>query len=104
MESIGTLASGIAHDLNNVFTPVLALTQLLINTKLSDEKKQKLLTTVEVSAKRGSALVKQVLQFARGIESQRTTVQLRDLLEEFQQIIFETFPKSIEIYSNIICN
>ncbi|KAB8329901.1 PAS domain S-box protein [Scytonema tolypothrichoides VB-61278] len=101
LESIGTLASGIAHDLNNVFTPILALTQLLRNIKLSDEKKQKLLTTVEVSAKRGAALVKQVLQFARGIESQRTTVQLRDLLEEFQQITFETFPKFIEICSNI---
>ncbi|MUG97330.1 PAS domain S-box protein [Scytonema sp. UIC 10036] len=101
LESIGTLASGIAHDLNNVFTPILALTHLFLNTKLSDEKKQKLLTTVEASVKRGAALVKQVLQFARGIESQRTAVQLGRLLEEFQQITFVTFPKSIEICSNI---
>lgn len=106
LESIGTLASGIAHDLNNVLTPIIAATQLLLygQVKLSDEKKQQLLTTVELSAKRGAALVKQVLQFARGFESQRTIVQLGHLLKEFQQVTLSTFPKSIEIHTNIASN
>ncbi|KYC35664.1 hybrid sensor histidine kinase/response regulator [Scytonema hofmannii PCC 7110] len=104
LESIGTLASGIAHDLNNVLTPIIASAQLILHTKLPEEKKQKLLTTVELSAKRGAALVKQVLQFARGIESQSTMVQIKDLLEEFQQVAFETFPKSIEICVKMASN
>ncbi|MBW4633227.1 MAG: PAS domain-containing protein [Iphinoe sp. HA4291-MV1] len=101
LESIGTLASGIAHDLNNVLTPIIASTQLLLHVEFSEEKRQRYLTIVESSAKRAAALVKQVLQFARGFESQRTIVQLEHLLQEFKQVTLETFPKSIEIYINI---
>ncbi|NMG11824.1 hybrid sensor histidine kinase/response regulator [Brasilonema sp. UFV-L1] len=101
LESIGTLASGIAHDLNNVLTPIIASAQLLLHIEFSEQKRQRYLTIVESSAKRAAALVKQVLQFARGFESQRTIVQLEHLLQEFKQVTLETFPKSIEICINI---
>ncbi|MBV8883372.1 MAG: PAS domain S-box protein, partial [Chroococcidiopsidaceae cyanobacterium CP_BM_RX_35] len=96
MESIGTLASGIAHDLNNVLTPIIAAAQLLLSTQLNDQKRQQLLMTVESSAKRGAALVKQVLSFAKGLEGKRTVLQLKHLLIEIRQIAKETFPKAIE--------
>ncbi|MBV8885444.1 MAG: PAS domain S-box protein, partial [Chroococcidiopsidaceae cyanobacterium CP_BM_RX_35] len=96
MESIGTLAGGIAHDLNNVLTPIIASAQLLLSNQLNDQKRHRLLTTVETSAKRGAALVKQVLSFSRGVEGRFTILQLRHLLSEIQQIVKETFPKAIE--------
>jgi len=98
MESIGTLAGGIAHDLNNVLTPIIASAQLLLQPKLKDEKRQRLLTTIETSAKRGAALVKQVLSFSRGVEGKRTILQIRHLISEIKQIAKETFPKAIEFY------
>ena len=101
LDSIGTLASGIAHDLNNVLAPILMSAQLLSQTKISEEKKLPLLTTIESSAKRGAALVKQVLSFARGVEGQRTALQIRHLISEIQQIIRETFPKLIDVHTNI---
>ncbi|HEY9614452.1 PAS domain S-box protein [Allocoleopsis sp.] len=101
LDSIGTLASGIAHDLNNVLAPILMSAQLLLQTRISEEKKPHLLTTIESSAKRGAALVKQVLSFARGVEGQRTALQLRHLISEVQQIIRETFPKLIDVHTNI---
>jgi len=131
MESIGTLAGGIAHDLNNVLTPIIASAQLLLAAqpdvppeaapaarpckpnvtpdaapaarpcKLSDQKRQRLLMTVETSAKRGAALVKQVLSFSRGVEGKFTILQLRHLLLEIKQIAKETFPKAIEFSINI---
>lgn len=101
LESIGTLASGIAHDLNNVLAPILMSAQLLSQPQLPEEKKPHLLKTIESSAKRGATLVKQVLSFARGVEGQRTTLQIRHLISETQQIIRETFPKYIEVHTDI---
>ncbi len=101
LESIGTLASGITHDLNNVLTPILISAQLLLQTQLREEKKLPLLLTIESSARRGAALVKQVLSFARGVEGKRTAIQLRHLISEIRQIVYQTFPKSIEVYTDI---
>ncbi len=98
MESIGTLAGGIAHDLNNVLAPILMSAQLL-QLKIADEQSQRLLKTMETNAKRGGALVKQVLSFARGIEGKRTIIQVRHLIFEIKQIALQTFPKSIEFYT-----
>ena len=98
MESLGTLAGGIAHDLNNVLTPIIASAQLLLQAKLNDEKRHRLLTTIETSAKRGAALVKQVLSFSRGVEGKRAILQVRHLLAEIRNIAKETFPKAIEFY------
>ncbi len=102
MESIGTLASGIAHDLNNELTPILASAQLLLlPTKLSEEKKRQLLKTIETSTKRGAALVKQVLLFARGVEGKRTILQAEQLILDIKQIVEETFPKLLDIQTHI---
>ncbi|HHP7244703.1 MAG TPA: response regulator [Elainellaceae cyanobacterium] len=96
MESLGILASGIAHDLNNVMTPILAASQLL-QMKLPDEKSQQLLTMQEENIKRGAGLIRQVLSFARGIDGKFTLLQIRHLLGEIRQIVIQTFPKSISL-------
>ncbi|MFQ4140924.1 response regulator [Chlorogloeopsis sp. ULAP02] len=103
LESIGTLASGIAHDLNNVLAPILMTAQLL-ESQLNDERSQRLLPILINNAKRGANLVKQVLSFTRGMEGDRTLLQLKHLIREIQQIIKETFPKSIEVSTQISPN
>ncbi|PPS42654.1 CHASE3 domain-containing protein [Chroococcidiopsis sp. TS-821] len=100
MESIGTLAGGIAHDLNNVLTPILMSVQLL-QLKFSDSQSQHLLNSLESNVKRGAALVKQVLSFARGFEGDRVTLQVKHLISEIIHLIKETFPKSIEVVTDI---
>ncbi|QLE59311.1 PAS domain S-box protein [Nostoc sp. TCL26-01] len=100
LESIGTMASGIAHDLNNILAPILMSVQLL-QMKLHDPQMQKVLNTLENNVKRGANLLKQVLSFARGIEGKKTIVQIRQLLIEVEQIVQQTFPKSIICHTNI---
>ncbi len=94
LESIGTLAGGIAHDLNNILSPILMSVQLL-QKKLPDSQSQQILQTLENNVKRGANLLKQVLSFARGIEGKQTIVQIQPLMAEIEQIISQTFPKSI---------
>jgi PAS domain S-box-containing protein len=100
MESIGTLASGIAHDLNNSLSPILISVQLL-KQKIQDEQSQRLLKILETNTKRSADLVKQVLSFARGVEGQRSILQVGHLILEIEQIGRQTFPKSIDIRTDI---
>lgn len=102
LESIGTLASGIAHDLNNVLTPILAAAQYLrLRFPSSDERHQQMLKMLEVNTKRGADLVQQVLSFARGVEGRRALMQVEQLLIEIEQIVKRTFPKLIEVHTEI---
>ncbi len=100
LESIGTLASGIIHDLNNILSPILMSVQLL-QKKLPDSQSQQILQTLENNVKRGANLLKQVLSFARGIEGKQTIVQIQPLMAEIEQIIAQTFPKSIIYQTDI---
>ncbi len=99
MESIGTLASGIAHDLNNILSPILAAVHLL-KMDLPEEKRDQILTMLENNTIRGADLVKQVLSFAKGLQGERTIVQIRHIVEEIRLIADETFPKTITITTN----
>jgi len=67
LESIGTLASGVAHDLNNILAPILMGAAVLRRTKM-EENDEMILSTIEICAQRGADIVKQVLTFARGAE------------------------------------
>ena len=94
MESVGILASGIAHDINNVLTPLLISVQLL-KEKITDAEGQKLLNTLEVSVLRGAKIIKQVLVFGRGAKGDRIPIRPERVVQEIKQIIHETFPKSV---------
>jgi len=95
MESIGTLASGVAHDLNNILAPILMAATILHD--LVPEEARTFATAIEKSAQRGADIVRQVLTFARGIEGERIHLQPRSLVREVEEIVRGTFPKSITI-------
>ena len=100
LESIGALASGIAHDLNNVLAPIIIGAPLL-HEMVKDPTARHLLKTMESSAQRGAAIVRQVVTFARGVEGERVPLQPRHLLWEMERLAAETFPKGIRIESDV---
>lgn len=100
MESIGTLAGGIAHDLNNVLAPIMMSIDLLKLSSADDPRQMKLLDTIQTSTYRGAGLVKQVLTFARGLDGQRVAVNLRHLFRDLERIVSETFPRKIRILND----
>jgi PAS domain S-box-containing protein len=99
MESLGTLASGIAHDLNNILAPLLMSIEIL-RTRLQGEGEQ-WLNILDNSVKRGAGLIKQILAFGRGAEGKHLPLQFRHIVKEYARIIKETFPKSINIIIEI---
>lgn len=105
LESLGTLAGGIAHDLNNILTPILGFAKLLpLKLPDVDEQTREFFQIMATNAQRGSALVKQILTFARGLEGDRGTLQICHLITEIKQVIKETFPKNIELKTSTVEN
>jgi PAS domain S-box-containing protein len=96
MESIGTLAGGIAHDLNNVLSPILMSVDLM-RLKETDAPTTKIINTIEQSARRGADLVRQVLTFARGADGGRhVAIKVEHLIKDVARIADETFPRAIK--------
>ena len=96
LESIGTLAGGIAHDLNNILAPITMSVGLLKLDERAPDR-VRLLDTIEASGRRGAEMVRQVLGFARGIEGERVSVNLRHVCREVQKILRQTMPRNIDV-------
>ena len=96
LESLGTLAGGIAHDLNNMLTPIMMSIELL-RVKVTDPTCQLMLSTLQASTERGADLVRQILAFARGSPGQRQLLQLPPLINELCKLLRQTLPKSITV-------
>ena len=98
LESLGTLASGIAHDLNNILTPILGITQILpYKLPKDDPTTAELIDILGNSAHRGAALSKQILAFAQGATSDFTALNIGYLLTEIKRFVSKTFPPAISI-------
>jgi len=100
MESIGTLASGIAHNLGNLLSPILLSFQLL-KRKFTDEESQHMLAILQINAERAGEMIRQVLEFARGIEGERNELHPAHVMREVASILESTLPKSIDVEVSI---
>ncbi len=101
VESLGTLASGIAHDLNNILTPILMSSTILTEMLAEDSEAAPMIETINLSAQRGSDIVKQILTFALGVEGERISLPPHRLAKDLLKMARETFPKGIEITSDL---
>lgn len=100
LESIGTLAGGIAHDLNNVLAPIMLATELL-KMEEKDPENLEVLTTISDSAQRGADMVSQVLSFARGVGGRRESMSLGVIVAEISKVVNDTFLKNVRLRTRV---
>jgi signal transduction histidine kinase len=96
MESLGALAEGIAHDLNNALAPVLIALDFLKRIHL-DARSQRLISAAQASADRGARMVQQILEFAHGAGADEGLVQAHHLMKEMEKLARETFSRTIQV-------
>ena len=96
VESLGRLANGVAHDLNNVLTPILMAADML-HKKVTDPKGIEMLEMLTISTMRGADIIKQLLIYSRGEEGKEVNLKVNDLIKETARLVQETFPKSISV-------
>jgi len=101
MESIGSLAGGIAHDLNNILFPISGLSEMLLDGIPPDTHEHKSIEQIHKSAKRGSDLVKQILFFSRQSNPQKLPIRIQPILKEALKLAQATIPRNIEVKSHI---
>lgn len=100
MEGIGTLAGGIAHDLNNVLTPILLSIELL-KEEMGTDAQREVLDTIAASARRGADMVRQVLSYARGVEGQRVVLSLSAVMHDVRRLVSDRLMASVQIYTSL---
>jgi PAS domain S-box-containing protein len=96
MEGIGTLATGMAHDLNNILAPIL-MSAGYLRWDITPDEREKAIGRIELSVKRGAEIIQQVLTFGRGIDGERVAVKPAELVAEIGEIVSQTFPKNINL-------
>jgi len=100
LESLGTLAGGIAHDVRNIITPVM-LGLGLLDKKTTEKEDHELIASLQKNLQRGADLTKQILTFARGVEVERKPVEIPRLIDEIEKMVKATFPKSIRFEKKV---
>jgi PAS domain S-box-containing protein len=100
LESLGSMASGIAHDLNNVLSPIRTALQLF-RVNSADPMMQHTVDTLESCVKRGADLIRQVLTFARGVQGERILLETRQAVQETERVVLQTLPKTITVMTDV---
>ena len=100
LDCIGTLAAGVAHDLNNVLGPIRNTVRVL-RAGMADPSSQRLLAALEVSAGKGIEMVRQVLSFASGSRADKGELQIGYLIRAIVKVCRATFPRNISIHADI---
>ncbi len=97
MEAIGTLSGGIAHDLNNILTPIIIHTELASTKVANRTDVQSHLSKVLTATRRAKNLVIQILAFSRQDEQIKKPFQLNPIIKESLKLLRATLPSTIEI-------
>ena len=97
MESLGTLAGGVAHDFNNILGIILGHVSLLEIRRNENSAFEESIHSINSAIQRGAGLVRQILTFARKSEVHPESIDVNRAILDLSRMIQETFPRTIEI-------
>ncbi len=101
MQAIGTLTGGIAHEFNNLLTPIIGIAQILLSEKSEGDPDYAHLEVIHRAGSRAASLVHQLLAYGRQSQSQREYLQLETIVEDTISLMKNTTPSNISIKKEI---
>jgi PAS domain S-box-containing protein len=101
MESLGILAGGVAHDMNNVLGAILALASAHLTIQPQDSPVYRAFETIQEAATRGGAMVKNLLNFARQKPSETRPLDLNAILQEEARLLERTTLAKVRLVMNL---
>ncbi len=101
MESIGNLAAGIAHDINNILFPILGRSELLLDDLVKGGPEYNHAEQIQQAAIRGRDIVRQILTFGRKTEHKMVPIRIQHILKEVLELSRSAIPSTIEIHQKI---
>ncbi|HEX2230347.1 MAG TPA: MEDS domain-containing protein [Candidatus Binatia bacterium] len=101
LESVGTLAGGVAHDFNNILNIIRGYSVLIGRQAAGNEVVRDALQVIEEEIERGAALVRQLLTVARKTDAQLTITHINDELSQLGSLLKQTLPKTIAVTMNL---
>jgi len=101
MESLGTLAGGVAHDFNNILGAVIGYTSLIKKQIDPASQPGRYLEAIEKSAQRAASLTRQLLSFSHKTHGEIKSVSVNDLIKDTIHILSSSFPKKIKIETDL---
>jgi PAS domain S-box-containing protein len=102
IDSIGNLAGGVAHDFNNILTSILGSTSIMKRKMKQDDRWYRFADIIETAARRGAALTRQLLTFARKGNVQFRPIIVNDIIEETLRLFERSIDKKISIEKDLI--
>jgi PAS domain S-box-containing protein len=94
LEAIGTLAGGLAHDLNNALTPITLALDLIGASRGADDA---LVPMLAKSAAHATGIVRQLLTFARGARAEKVELDPAATVRELGELLGSVLPKNITL-------
>jgi PAS domain S-box-containing protein len=101
MEALGTLTGGIAHDFNNLLTIINGYTEMLLSAKPEDDPERSDLQKILETGLKGAELVQKFSALSKKDEISPQPLELNCIVKDFVSLIERTFPKMIEIETNL---
>ena len=96
LESIGSLAGGIAHDMNNVLAAVCGFTEMVMNDLDSEGEHYRELSNVLTAGNHGAKLISQILAFSRKQILRPEVLNLNEVVQDFTAMIRRLLGESVE--------
>jgi PAS domain S-box-containing protein len=97
MQAIGVLTGGIAHEFNNLLTPILGLSELLVEDKSKSDPDREALVQIGIASQRAKELVQQLLAYGRKSLSRRKSIAIESIAQDVTELIRNTIHSNIYI-------
>lgn len=97
MESVGRLAGGLAHDLNNLLIPILGNAELLLLTSNPEDPTWESASQIHQAGSRARDLISQLLSFSRTKAVEQTTIEMNTVIRDFEKLLRSSLREDIEI-------